>query len=342
MKHKNFILPLLAILFTQALALTPQELLKKAQESNLRPLPTDKETQQLQNQRIQDLKTGHKSLMTPTQIELGKKLYFDPRLSKDNLTSCNTCHNLATGGTDGNPTAQARIYQPHLKERNTPTTYNSIFNDIEDWAGRTHLLTASKEEQDLIIKKLTTNPQYLNEFKKAYGNSVEITPALIADTIAMFETLLITPTRYDDFLLGNIKALSKQEQEGLELFIDRGCVSCHSGINLGGGERELDATQGYSFSKIAKNGKVKIPTLRNITETMPYFHDGRFDSLNDAIKAMSPKDAPLSQEEVQKIRVFFETLAGAKPQIIYPILPPNPSEESKIPQAKTTKTKGKK
>ena len=273
--------------------------------------------------------------MTPTQIELGKKLYFDPRLSKNNLTSCNTCHNLATGGTDGNPTAQARIYQPYLKNRNTPTTYNSIFNNIEDWAGRAHLLTASKEEQDPIIKKLAANPQYLHEFKKAYGNNIEITPKLIADTIAMFEATLITPTRYDDFLLGNIKALSKQEQEGLEIFINKGCASCHNGINLGGEEKNLDSIQGYNFSKMAKNGKVKIPTLRNITETMPYFHDGRFRNLSDAIKAMSPKDAPLSEEEVQKIRAFLETLVGAKPQIIYPILPSNPSEESIIRQTKT-------
>lgn len=332
---------ILALCITQTLATTPQDLLKKVQDAGLKPLPEGKELQQYQNKKAQELQVGYKPLMTKEQIELGKKLFFDPRLSSSNLISCNTCHNLGLGGADIIPTAVGNKWQKNPSALNSPTVYNSLFNDIQFWDGRSHNLGDQAQgpiqnpvemaaTQDLVLQKILSMPEYVSEFKKAYGNNVKITFKLIADTIAMFEATLITPSRYDDFLRGNIKALSKQEQEGLELFIDKGCNACHNGINLGGSMQPFGVVKPYKFANVGgfkgdSNGMVKVPTLRNIAETMPYFHNGQFWDVKDAIKEMGAIQLgiEISDEEAKKIEIFFDALTGSKPQIIYPILPKN-------------------
>lgn len=332
---------ILALCITQTFATTPQDLLKKVQDAGLKPLTEGKELQQYQNKKAQELQVGYKPLMTKEQIELGKKLFFDPRLSSSNLISCNTCHNLGLGGADIIPTAVGNKWQKNPSALNSPTVYNSLFNDIQFWDGRSHNLGDQAQgpiqnpvemaaTQDLVLQKILSMPEYVSEFKKAYGNNVKITFKLIADTIAMFEATLITPSRYDDFLRGNIKALSKQEQEGLELFIDKGCNACHNGINLGGSMQPFGVVKPYKFANVGgfkgdSNGMVKVPTLRNIAETMPYFHNGQFWDVKDAIKEMGAIQLgiEISDEEAKKIEIFFDALTGSKPQIIYPILPKN-------------------
>lgn len=347
MKKLSIIACITALCSMQIFAITPQELLKKVQDAGLKPIPEGKELQQYQLQKAEGLKTGYKPLMTKEQIELGKKLYFDPRISNSNLISCNTCHNLGLGGADIVPAAVGNKWLQNPQALNSPTVYNSVFNDIQFWDGRAHNLgdqaqgpIQSEVEMaatpDLVMQTITSIPEYVNDFKKAYGNNVKITFKLVADTIAIFEATLVTPSRYDDFLRGNLKALSKQEQEGLELFIDKGCVACHNGINLGGNMQPFGVVKPYKFSSIGgfkgdKNGMVKVPTLRNVAETMPYFHNGQFWDVKDAIKEMGAIQLgiDISNEEAQKIEVFFEALTGSKPQIIYPILPKNSAQTPK-------------
>lgn len=330
-----------ALLFGIAFAITPQELLKKATDAGLKPLPEDSQLAKYQKDKIAALKIGYEEIMTSDQIELGKKLYFDPRLSNSNLISCNTCHNLGLGGVDLVPAAIGHKWQKNPQDLNSPTVYNSIFNDVQFWDGRVHNLGDQAQgpiqnpvemaaTPNLVIEKINSMPDYVNEFKRAYGNDVKITLKLVADTIAMFEATLVTPSRYDDFLHGNIKALSKDEQEGLNTFIDLGCTGCHTGINLGGSMQPFAIVKPYKFAKVGdfkgdKNGMVKVPTLRNVAETMPYFHNGQFWELKDAIKEMGSIQLgiEISNEDAQKIKTFFTSLTGSKPQIVYPILPDN-------------------
>ncbi|PAF48118.1 cytochrome C biogenesis protein CcsA [Helicobacter sp. 12S02634-8] len=321
---------------------TNQELIQKAKAAGLEPIPTGNAltAYQLKKAKESDLATGYNPKMTKAQIELGKKLYFDPRISSSNLISCNTCHNLALGGVDVVPTAIGAKWQPNTQHLNSPTVYNSVFNMTQFWDGRAHNLGDQAQgpiqnpvemaaPPTLVVEKITSIPAYVDEFKKAYGNKVKIDFKLIADTIAMFEETLVTPSRYDDFLRGNPKALSKQEQEGLDIFIDKGCIACHTGINLGGSMQPFGVVKPYQFASIGNfkgdaNGLVKVPTLRNIAETMPYFHNGQYWDVKDAIKEMGAIQLGIniSNEEAKKIETFFQSLTGTKPTIIYPVLPP--------------------
>nr|WP_258864918.1 cytochrome-c peroxidase [Helicobacter sp. MIT 14-3879] len=305
------------------------ELVKKALDSGLKPIPTGRELEKL---------TGLDGI-SKMQIELGKKLYFDPRISSSNLISCNTCHNLGLGGTDNIPAAIGNKWTMNPMLINSPTVYNSVFNSSQFWDGRSaHLKDQAKgpiqssaemnANPKIVIEKIISIPEYVIEFKKAYGNNVKIDFDLIADTIATFEKTLVTPSRYDDFLRGNTKALSKDEQEGLNIFIDKGCVACHNDINLGGTMQLLGVVKEYKFANVGgfkgnADGMVKTPTLRNILETMPYFHNGQYWDIKDAIKEMANIQLgdEISDEDSKKIAIFFESLTGKKPDILYPMLP---------------------
>lgn len=325
-----------------AFAASNQELIQKAKESGLEPVPSGKALKdyQLKKAKEIDLATGYNPKMTDAQIELGKKLYFDPRISSSNLISCNTCHNLALGGVDVVPVAIGEKWQKNPHHLNSPTVFNSVFNAVQFWDGRAHHLGDQAQgpiqnpvemgaQPSLVVQKITSIPAYVDEFKKAYGNKVKIDFKLIADTIAMYEATLVTPSRYDDFLNGNPKALSKAEQEGLEIFIDKGCIACHNGINLGGTMQPFGVVKPYEFADVGDfkgdaNGMVKVPTLRNIAETMPYFHNGQYWDVKDAIKEMGAIQLGIniSDVEAKKIETFFNSLTGKKPVVIYPTLPP--------------------
>lgn len=310
-------------------ATTGDALIQKAKDIGLQPMPTGSELQKA---------TGIDKA-SKAQIELGKKLYFDPRISSSNLISCNTCHNLGLGGADVVPAAIGHKWTMNPSHLNSPTVYNSVFNSSQFWDGRSaHLQDQAKgpmqaapemnADPKVVIQKITSIPEYVVEFKKAYGNNVKIDFDLIADTIAIFEKTLVTPSRYDDFLRGNTKALSKAEQEGLDLFIDKGCIACHNDINLGGTLQPLGVAKEYKFANIGgftgnKDGMVKTPTLRNIMETMPYFHNGQYWDVKDAIKEMSSIQlgSEITDADAAKIEVFFGSLTGTKPDITYPMLP---------------------
>ncbi|OBV28521.1 cytochrome C biogenesis protein CcsA [Helicobacter sp. CLO-3] len=327
----------------------PDEVLKKAKDSGLLPMPSGKALSAYQQEKIksQKIAQGYKPLLTPAQVELGKKLYFDPRLSKSNLISCNTCHNIGLSGADVVPAAIGHKWQPNGNHLNSPTVYNSMFNDVQFWDGRAgdlglqaqgpienpvEMANTSKE----VLERITSIPAYVDEFKAAYGNNVKIDFKLVADTIALFEMTLNTPSRYDDFLNGNLKALSKQEQEGLNIFIDKGCATCHSGINLGGSMQAFAVTRPYKYEKVGgfkgdENGMIKAATLRNVMDTAPYFHNGQYWDVKDAIKEMGAIQLgiEISDEEAKSIETFFGALTGKYPNITYPILPTSTAKTPK-------------
>lgn len=216
--------------------------------------------------------------------------------------------------------------------------YNSVLNTTQFWDGRA--LTLAEQAKGPIeseaematpakiaVEKIASLKEYVAEFKKIYGKS-GVTFDNIADAIANFERTLITPSRFDDFLNGDAKALSKDEQKGLKLFIDKGCVSCHSGVNLGGSMQPFEVAAKYKFANLGdfkgdKNGMVKTPTLRNIAESAPYFHNGAIWSLKDAIKEMGSVQLgiKINDNEAKSIEAFLHSLTGQKPSIVYPQLP---------------------
>ncbi len=345
---KIFKIIILPILTTIILFSSPTSLIEKAKKNGLLPIPT-KSSELL---KIID----PKGVLTKDRIELGKMLYFEPRLSKSSLISCNWCHNLGLGGVDGVPKAIGHQWSGNPRHINSPTVYNAVFFKRQFWDGRSPSLedqakgpvqagvemAASKR---LVEERINSIPEYVALFKKAYGNNVKIDFDKITSTIAIFERTLVTPSRYDNFLNGKIDALSKKEQKGLETFIDKGCVTCHNGIALGGDMQPFELRNKYKYRDVGgfrgdSKNMIKVPTLRNITQTAPYFHNGMIWKLTDAIKEMSHvqvgyklkdkknggfildiKPITLTNSDVDNIREFFNSLEGKKPQIIYPELP---------------------
>ena len=187
-----------------------------------------------------------------------------------------------------------------------------------------------------VVATVTSMPQYVAEFQKAYGKDVAITFEKVADTIATFERTLVTPSAYDAFLNGKKNALNKAQQEGLKTFIDKGCATCHNGIALGGEMNAFNITGTYKYQDVGdfkgdKNGMVKVPTLRNITQTAPYFHNGQIWELKDAIKEMGriQLGADINDAEAASIEEFLKALEGKKADIILPQLPASTSKTPK-------------
>ena len=308
------------------------DLAKKAKDNGLQAIPADKAA-------LMKLIDDPKDPITDAKVELGKKLFFDPRLSRSGLISCNTCHNLGMGGDDGVPAAIGHKWTANPHHLNSPTVYNSVFFTAQFWDGRSpHLadqaqgpMQAAPEmaaPANLVKERILSIPAYVSEFKAAYGNDVEITFPKIADTIATFEKILVTPAPFDDFLNGDENALNDAEKKGLNTFIDKGCASCHTGIALGGTMQPFELTAKYKFAKVGdftgdKSGMVKTPTLRNITETGPYFHNGAIWTLKEAIQEMGSIQLgiKITDAESAEIETFLKALKGRKPAISYPQLP---------------------
>lgn len=291
---------------------------------------------------------------TPAMVELGRMLYFDPRLSESHNISCNTCHQIGLGGGDMLPTSIG--HKSQRGGRNAPTVLNSVFNAAQFWDGRAKDLVeqAAGPIQNPIemaitaehaVETLRTIPGYEKAFAAAFpGEKEPITIDNIAKAIAVFETTLITPNApFDRFLRGDAKALSDGQRQGLKLFIDSGCASCHNGINVGGGQYAPfgvverpgadvlppDDKGRFMVTKTPDDEFVfKVPTLRNIALTMPYFHSGQSWDLEQAVgvMAVSQLGVELGEVDVKKITAFLESLTGEQPQVVYPILPPSTAE----------------
>ena len=271
------------------------------------------------------------------KAELGKKLFFDPILSKDNTISCSSCHNLP--GNGANSTQYSFGVNGAVGDMNSPTVLNSGFNFVQFWNGRAKdlkeqalepienpLEMASKLED--AIKKLK-NSAYKKEFNKIYADGVS--KDNLADAIAEFEIALITPnSRFDKYLRGDNSAITLQEKRGYEKFKDFGCISCHNGVAVGGNmyqvtglvseyKQDKPINGRYDITKRQRDINVyKVPSLRNIDKTAPYFHDGQVETLSDAIDEMQVTQLGIKpkKDDTKLIESFLKTLSGDMPEIL--------------------------
>jgi cytochrome c peroxidase len=280
------------------------------------------------------------------QVELGKKLYFDPRLSKSGFISCNSCHNLSMGGTDNIPTSIGDKWQQG--PINAPTVLNSSLNLAQFWDGRAADLKAQAGgpianpgemafSHTLAIGVLESIPAYVREFKQVFGTD-KIDIEQVTQAIAEFEKTLVTPnSRFDQWLLGRNDALTANELAGYKLFKESGCVACHNGPAVGGNSfQKMGIVQPYKATSPAEGrsavtGKeidrfsFKVPTLRNVELTYPYFHDGAANTLTEAVDIMGRLQLgkTFTRDENAKIVAFLKTLTGDQPSFTLPILPPS-------------------
>ncbi|ARO87052.1 cytochrome C biogenesis protein CcsA [Nitrosospira lacus] len=282
-------------------------------------------------------------------VELGKMLFFDPRLSKSGFISCNSCHNLSMGGTDNLPTSIGHKW--HEGPISAPTVLNSSMNLAQFWDGRAKDLKeqaggpiANPGEMgfthELAVDVLRSIPEYRTRFKQLF-RSDKIDIGMVTDAIAAFEETLVTPdSRFDKWLKGDKKALNQTELEGYKLFKESGCTSCHNGAAVGGGSfqkfgiHEPYKTTSKAEGRFAVTGKdadrfmFKVPTLRNVELTYPYFHDGAAATLEEAVDTMGRLQLgrTFNKEENAKIVAFLKTLTGKQPEFKLPILPPSTNE----------------
>jgi cytochrome c peroxidase len=283
--------------------------------------------------------------ITDAKVQLGRILYFDPRLSASDTISCNSCHMLDKYGVDNEPTSPG--HKGERGERNSPTVYNAAFHFVQFWDGR----AATIEEQakgpilnpvemgmpaDVdVIAKLRAIPGYAPLFKAAFpGQPQPITYDNIALSIGAFERKLVTPSPFDRYLAGDAKALTATQQQGLAKFIDTGCIICHTGPLLGGSMYQKlglvkpyptkDTGRAQATKNPADAGMFKVPSLRNVEKTHPYFHDGSLKTLPEAVRQMAEYQLGknLSDDDVKLIVAFLGSLTGtidaqytAKPEL---------------------------
>ncbi|MFT3696753.1 MAG: cytochrome c peroxidase [Kofleriaceae bacterium] len=282
---------------------------------------------------------------TQAQIDLGRMLYFDARLSKNNDVSCNSCHPLDKYGADGQPRSKGT--DGKLGKRNSPTVFHAAGQFASFWDGR----APDVEHQamgpvtnpvemamtaDEAVARLAAIPGYRKAFASAFPTSKDVTSEHIGIAIGAFERGLSTPARWDRYLQGDRKALTAEEVEGFKLFSDIGCVSCHTGELVGGSSfqkvgviepwpNQSDRGRYDLTHDKADDMRFKVPTLRNITHTAPYFHDGSVASLDVAVKTMARYQlgAEVSDTEVRLIVAWLDTLTGEVTQayIAAPTLP---------------------
>lgn len=299
-----------------------------------------------------NVEEGYKQLKnnipTTEKLELGKMLYFEPRISKSQLISCNTCHNLSFGGDDYQQTSIGHGWQ--RGPRNAPTVLNSVYNTAQFWDGRAGdlkeqakgPLQASVEmaaTPAYVVEVLKSIPAYVDLFKAAFpGEADPVTFDNVASAIEVFEATLLTPnSKFDKFLRGDSNALNETEKAGLKVYMEKGCTSCHAGINLTSDgyypfglketpEEKLLAGDKGRFAISQAEGDefaFKAPTLRNIEYTAPYFHSGLVWDLREAVAVMSSAQLgiELTDTEIDQIVAFLKTTTGEMPKVEYPILP---------------------
>lgn len=293
------------------------------------------------------------------KAELGKKLFFDPRLSKSGFISCNSCHNLSMGGSDNLKTSIGHNWQQG--PINSPTVLNSSLNIAQFWDGRAADLKAQAggpidnpmemaSSHTLAIDVLQSIPQYVREFYLVFGTEKKIDIDQVTEAIAEFEKTLVTPnSRFDQWLMGDDNAITAHELAGYELFKLSGCMACHNGSALGGSSfQKMGLIEPYQTTNPAEGlaavtGKdadrfmFKVPTLRNVGLTYPYFHDGEAATLTEAVDIMGRLQLGrhFTADENAKMVAFLHTLTGDQPNFALPMLPastdntpvPRPFEE---------------
>jgi cytochrome c peroxidase len=275
----------------------------------------------------------------PAKAELGFELFHDTRLSVDNTVSCASCHDLATAGVDNHQYSHG--VNDLMGGVNAPTVFNAVYNFVQFWDGRAATLAAqaagppvnpvemASPSFDMIVAKLKDDKKFAKRFEAVYPDG--ITEANLTDAIEHFERTLLTPgSRFDKWLMGDDAAITAEELEGYELFKTYDCATCHAGQNLGGLSYELMGLRRHYFAERGlelteeDNGRYKetkqerdrhrfkVPGLRNVEHTWPYYHDGTRHTLEEAVSDMGKYQSgvELTQAEVDKITAFLKTLTG--------------------------------
>ncbi|WP_031497791.1 cytochrome-c peroxidase [Bryobacter aggregatus] len=271
------------------------------------------------------------------QVSLGRILFYDTRFSKSQTISCNSCHNLSTYGVDNQPTSTG--FQGQKGGRNSPTVYNAAGHFLQFWDGRAkdveeqakgpvlnpvEMAMASDKEVLAIINSM---PEYVTAFQRAFpGEPNPVTYDNFGIAIGAFERKLLTPSRWDKFLAGDQKALTNAEKAGFNAYYAAGCASCHAGAYLGGNlfqkvgaKKTWPNTSDSGRREVTKNAAddmmFKVPSLRNIAKTGPYFHDGKTVKLSEAIEKMGEYQLgqSLTPQQVASIEVFLNSLTGQVP-----------------------------
>jgi cytochrome c peroxidase len=253
----------------------------------------------------------------PRKLALGERLFSDHRLSADGKLACSSCHDLRTNGAGGGQTAAHDGSKPPF---DTLTIFNATLSFRLNWEGNFRNLGAHTESSlenpvnmrtsvDEVLRKLNADPQMVQQFRAAYGRAPDRTSFL--DAVATFERSLLTPgSRFDRWLGGDASALSPQELGGYQLFKSLGCSSCHQGVNVGG---NLLERQGVFRPLVpGKPEIVRVPSLRNVATTPPYFHDGSAPTLDEAVRKMAAAqlDRTLTDQQVDSLVAFLKTLTG--------------------------------
>ncbi len=309
---------------------------------------------------LPDLAENAANPVTDAKVELGKMLYYEPRLSLSGVFSCNSCHNIATYGVDNLETATGHGWAQG--PRNSPTVMNAALQASQFWDGRAkdveeqaggpilNPIEMGIPSQEFAIERLSSIPQYAELFAMAFPDEAEpLVYANVANAIGAFERTLVTPARFDTYLGGDQSALSDLEKTGLQTFISYGCAGCHSGATVGGNSLQrfgvvesyweatrefvtIDTpTMGMDVGRFAVTHETqdlyifKVPTLRNITRTYPYFHDGSVWDLRDATQIMARVQLgrELTEEDLDALMAFYDTLEGEIPAyaLQLPVLP---------------------
>ncbi|MBM4206457.1 MAG: cytochrome-c peroxidase [Gammaproteobacteria bacterium] len=291
---------------------------------------------------------------TPAKVALGKMLYHDPRLSSTGTVACASCHNVMAGGEDNRPVAMGVNGQ--TGGRSAPTVWNSAFNKVQFWDGRAESLEAQAagpvtnpiemgiKSWDDVVARLEKIEGYKKAFADAFGGNA-ISKDTATKAIAAYERTLITPNSpYDRYVTGEKDAMTDQQVRGMNKAVELGCTGCHSGpaFNGPGVFQKFPVTSNgmyqakYNFSKdkglaeVTKKSEdehmFKVPTLRNIALTAPYFHNGAVKTLDEAVRVMAKLqlNKDLSKEEIADIAAFLNALTGEFPKQEMPVLPPTP------------------
>lgn len=300
--------------------------------------------------------------MSAAKVELGKQLYFDPRLSLNGTVSCNSCHDVSGSGTDNRPVSAG--VGAKTGGRNAPTVWNAAFMTAQFWDGRAATLEDQAKgpilnpiemampSEKAVIDRLSSIPGYREQFAKVFGGANALTYDNIAKAIAAYERTLLTPNSpFDRYVKGDKKALSAEAQRGMKLAQDTGCTACHNGVNFAGPalpmgqgfyakfptfsdneyvkKYQLDADEGrYEVTKNdADKHMFRVPTWRNVALTAPYFHNGSVKTLDEAVRVMAKTqlNKELKENEVKDIVAFLNSLTGEFPKQTMPRLPATPN-----------------
>jgi cytochrome c peroxidase len=287
--------------------------------------------------------------ITEEKIALGRMLYYETRLSKNHETSCNTCHDLAKSGVDGTPTSVG--HKGQKGDRNSPTVYDAALQFVQFWDGRAadvedqarmpilNPVEMAMPDEAYVLKLLNSIPQYVEAFKKAFpDDETTVSYVNLGKAIGAFERKLVTPSKWDTFLKGDTKALTDDEKKGFTKFVQVGCTQCHTGPLVGGTmyqklgkEKPWPSQTDKGRARVTKSASdemmFKVPSLREVAGTAPYFHDGSETSLTNAVKMMASYQLKkeLTDEEATSIVTWLGTLSGTVPTdfIAKPELPPS-------------------